>query len=259
MDGFLENLYQEKDGKMENMKVWAHRGASGYMPENTMEAFEMAIRQKADGIELDVQMSKDGKLVIMHDETVNRVTDGKGMIKDFTLQQIKKLKVRTPHTKPGTYRVPTLEEVLELMRPTDLLVNIELKNSIFLYPGMEEEILKLVEKMGMEDQIFYSSFNHYSLMKLKMLAPHVPTGLLFNDGLVNVASYGKSLGVTALHPAVYHLLYPNFVKECQDAGLKMHVWTANEPEHIELVKSVKADAVITNYPDRAREIILQKK
>lgn len=241
---------------MRRMNVWAHRGASGYMPENTMEAFELAVEQEADGIELDVQLSRDGELVILHDETLNRVTDGKGMVKDFDLQELKKLHVQTKHTPKGTYRIPTLNEVLDLMKKTDMLVNIELKNSIWLYEGLEEKVLKLVKEMGMEEQIFYSSFNHYSLIRLKKLNPFVRTGLLFNDGWIDVAAYGKSLGVTALHPAVYHLQYPDFVKQCREAGLKLNIWTANEPEHIEMVKKAGADAVITNYPDRALRMVM---
>lgn len=240
--------------ELERMKVWAHRGASGYVPENTMEAFELAIRQQADGIELDVQMSSDGELVIMHDETVNRVTGGKGWVREFTLKRLKELKVQTPDTREGIYRVPALAEVLDMMKQTDMLVNIELKNSVWLYPGMEEKILGLVKEMDMEEQILYSSFNHYSLLRIKELAPDAPTGLLFEDGLVDAAHYGKRLGVTALHPAVYHLQYPDFAKKCREAGLKMHVWTANRPEQIELVKASGADAVITNYPDAALKI-----
>lgn len=106
----------------------------------------------------------------------------------------------------------------------------------------------------MEDQVIYSSFNHYSLQKIRALAPDALTGLLFGDGLVHPAAYAKGLGVTALHPAVYHLQYPDFVKECRDAGLCMHVWTANLPEHMEMVKEAGAEAVITNYPDRALKI-----
>lgn len=240
--------------KMERMKVWAHRGASGYMPENTMEAFELAVRQGADGIELDVQTANDGELVVMHDESVNRVTDGKGLVKDFSLQQLKELRVQTPDTQSGIYRIPTLPEVLDLMQKNDMTVNIELKNSIFLYPGMEEKVLALVKKMGMEERVLYSSFNHYSLMKIKELAPHAPTGLLFTDGLVDVVRYAGRLGVTAIHPAVYHLQYPGFVKESRDAGFPLHVWTANRAEHLQMVKDAGAEAVITNYPDRALKI-----
>ena len=236
-------------------KVWAHRGASGYRPENTMEAFELAIKQGADGIELDVHTSADGELIVMHDETVDRVTDGTGLIKDMTLAQLKELKVSTSAEPTGIYRVPTLAEVLDLMCTTDMMVNIELKNSICFYPGMEEKILKLVKEMQMEDQLIYSSFNHYSLLKLKQLDDHVQTGILFSDGWVNTAMYAKNLGINAVHPAVYHLKYPQFMEEVKRAGLKMHVWTANKPEHIQLVKDSGAEAVITNYPDRAVEIV----
>ena len=296
-------------------KVWAHRGASGYKPENTLEAFELAIRQGADGIELDVHTSADGELIVIHDETVDRVTDGTGLIKDMTLAQLKELKVSTPAEPNGIYRVPTLAEVLDLMRTTDMMVNIELKNSICFYPGMEEKILKLVKEMNMEDQLIYSSFNHYSLLQLKQLDDHVQTGILFSDGWVNPAMYAKNhpgmeekilklvkemnmedqliyssfnhysllqlkqlddhvqtgilfsdgwvnpamyaknLGINAVHPAVYHLKYPQFMEEVKRAGLKMHVWTANKPEHIQLVKDAGAEAVITNYPDRALEIV----
>ena len=173
-------------------KVWAHRGASGYRPENTLEAFELAIRQGADGIELDVHTSADGELIVMHDENVDRVTDGTGLIKDMTLAQLKELKVSTPAEPSGIYHIPTLAEVLELMRTTDMMVNIELKNSICFYPGMEGKILKLVKEMNMEDQLIYSSFNHYSLLQLKQLNDHVQTGILFSDGWVNPAMYAKN-------------------------------------------------------------------
>ena len=138
---------------MGKTKVWAHRGASGYVPENTMEAFELAVRQNADGIELDVQISEDGRLVVMHDETIDRVTNGKGAVREYTVEQLKELQVQTPDTKQGIYRIPLLEEVLDLMKKTDMRVNIELKNSIYLYQQMEEKVLELVKEMHMEDQL----------------------------------------------------------------------------------------------------------
>ena len=219
------------------------------------EFVEKAKEAGFDGIELDVHTSADGELIVMHDETVDRVTDGTGLIKDMTLAQLKELKVSTPAEPTGIYRVPTLAEVLDLMRTTDMMVNIELKNSICFYPGMEEKILKLVKEMNMEDQLIYSSFNHYSLLQLKQLDDHVQTGILFSDGWINPAMYAKNLGINAVHPAVYHLKYPQFMEEVKRAGLKMHVWTANKPEHIQLVKDSGAEAVITNYPDRALEIV----
>lgn len=240
------------------IKVWAHRGASGYRPENTMEAFELAIRQGADGIELDVHLSADGELIVMHDETVDRVTAEHGLIQDLTLAQLKKLKVSTLAEPKGIYRIPTLGEVLDLMRTTQMMVNIELKNSICFYPGMEEKILSLVKEMQMQEQMIYSSFNHHSLLRLKELDAYVQTGILFGDGWVDPAGYAKKLGVDAVHPAVYHLQYPEFTQQVKQNGLKMHVWTANRREDIQMVKQSGADAVITNYPDLALEVCENK-
>lgn len=236
---------------MGNMEVWAHRGASGYMPENTMEAFELAVKQKADGIELDVQTTRDGKLVVIHDETIDRVTNGTGKVKDFTLAQLKELRVSTPAAPGETYRIPTLNEVLDFMKNTNMKVNIELKNSICFYPGMEEKVLELVKEMKMEERIVYSSFNHYSLIKIKQLDAQAQTGLLFADGWVNPALYAKNLGIDALHPAVYHLQYPQFMETADRAGLEVRVWTANTPGQILTVKDAGAHVVITDYPDRA--------
>ena len=240
---------------MKQMKVWAHRGASGYMPENTMEAFELAIEQKADGIELDVQLSRDGEIMVLHDESVDRVTNSSGLLKDLTFSQLKELSINPGKAPEKLYRIPTLAEVLDLMRHTDMKINIELKNSIFLYEGMEEKVITLVKDLGMEEQVIYSSFNHYSLRKIREMEPEAETGLLMCDGWIDVASYGKKVGVNALHPAVYHLQYPDFVKNCREQGLKLHVWTVNQPEHFAMVKEADADAVITNYPDRAREFL----
>ena len=240
---------------MKQMEVWAHRGASGYMPENTMEAFELAIEQRADGIELDVQLSRDGEIMVLHDESVDRVTNSSGFLKDFTFRQLKDMLVKSGKSSEGIYRIPTLEEVLDLMRHTDMKVNIELKNSIFLYHGMEEKVISIVKDLGMEEQVIYSSFNHYSLRKIREIEPDAETGLLMCDGWIDVAPYGRKVGVNALHPAVYHLQYQDFVKNCREQGLKLHVWTANRPEEFAMVKEAGADAVITNYPDKAQEFM----
>ena len=109
-------------------QVWAHRGASYYTPENTLAAFEKAIKMGADGIELDVQMTKDGELVVVHDETINRTSNGKGYVKDYTLEQLKKYDFSNKHITYKGEKIPTLQEVYELIKPTSLTINVELKN-----------------------------------------------------------------------------------------------------------------------------------
>ena len=118
--------------------IWAHRGASAYAPENTLEAIKLAIDQKAEGIELDVHYTKDEVVVVIHDETIDRVSDGKGFVKDFNYEELKSLTLIKNKAYPFC-QIPTLEEVLQLLKPTNLILNIELKNAIFNYDGMEKD------------------------------------------------------------------------------------------------------------------------
>lgn len=167
---------------MSNTKVFAHRGASGYAPENTLEAFALAIRQGADGIELDVQLSSDGVPVVIHDETIDRVTDKTGYVKDYTLQELKELTVlkdRFPAYSQS--KIPTLKEVLEAVKPSGIQVNIELKTGIYWYPDIEKKVAEIVEETGMKDRIVYSSFNHYSVQRLKEIVPDAETAYLYSD------------------------------------------------------------------------------
>lgn len=133
-------------------QIWAHRGASAYAPENTLEAFRLAAEMGADGVELDVQLSRDGELVVAHDETIDRVSNGTGYIKDYTLAQLKELSFNRLFPAFKEARIPTLLEVYELLKPAGLTVNVELKTGIILYPEIEEKVLALTASMGMEDR-----------------------------------------------------------------------------------------------------------
>ena len=124
-------------------KIWAHRGASAYAPENTLEAFELAIRQGAHGIELDVHLSADGELIVAHDEAVDRVSDGTGMIGRMTLPQLKALDFSRLHPQYSPARVPTLGEVFESIRPTALSINVEVKTNLLRYEGIEHKLIEV--------------------------------------------------------------------------------------------------------------------
>lgn len=236
-------------------EVWAHRGASGYAPENTIEAFRMAAQLNADGVELDVQLTKDGELVVIHDERVDRVSDRVGYVKDYTLEELKKMNVGNPIPGFGTARIPTLNEVLEELRPTGMKINIECKTGIFFYPGLEEKMVKLVEDMKMTDRIWCSSFNHESVLKVKQLCPAMKTGFLIADVIVNVADYSKRCGVDALHPALYHMQDESLIRKCRANGLAVHVWTVNETEDMKKLCRAGVEAIITNFPDNARNVV----
>ena len=235
-------------------KIFAHRGASAYAPENTVEAFALAMEQGADGIELDVQMTKDGQVVVIHDETIARGSDGPGAVRDYTLEELKKFHFSNHMENYENAVIPTLKEVLDLIKSSNMLLNIELKTGIYWYPNLEEKTMELVKEAGMEDRVIYSSFNHYSIKKILELDSHAECAFLYSDVILNVDKYAKNAGVCGLHPAVYHLKMAEFLKEYQESGLKVRVWTVNKKEDMERFIKADLEAVITNYPDKALEI-----
>lgn len=236
-------------------KVWAHRGASGYAPENTLVSFKKAVEMGADGVELDIQLTKDDEIVVIHDETIDRTSDGSGWVKDMTLSELRKYKYNKTKSEYENVTIPTMREVFELLKPTNLFINIELKTGVIFYPQIEEKILSLTKEMGMEDRVIYSSFNHYSVMKIRELKPDAKVGFLYSDGPIDMPSYGVKHGVDALHPAFYNLQFDDFVKECKEKNLKLHVWTVNEKDHIQACIDMGIDAIITNYPDIAKQMV----
>ena len=150
------------------MKLWAHRGCSQRYPENTLLAFEKAAAvQGLTGIELDIQLTKDGQMVVIHDERVDRTTEGIGFVRDYTLSEIKRLHIYADSHR--SQHIPTITEVLDLLEPVlkaGVRLNIELKNSIYPYDGMEEKIIELIRQRGLENHVLYSSFSAKSLEKL---------------------------------------------------------------------------------------------
>lgn len=184
------------------MKIWAHRGCSQMYPENTLLAFRKAAKIKGlAGIELDIQLTKDGHLVVCHDERVDRTTDGIGEVRQFTLAELRRLRISAGEWR--SERIPVMEEVLELLegRMRDgLKLNIELKNSVFPYEGMEEKIVELVHSFGVQDKIIYSSFYALSLERIKKLDSCAETGIL--DTKISDCLYKLKggCGAEALHP-----------------------------------------------------------
>lgn len=236
-----------------DIKIWAHRGASGYAPENTLQAFELAQNMGANGIELDVQMTQDGQLVVIHDETIDRVSDGSGYVKDMTLSQLRQFNYNKTRPEYGHAQIPLLEEVLTLMKTSDMVINIELKTGIFFYKGIEKRVLELVKRMELNERIWYSSFNHGTLCRLKSEEPEAKTGILYADGLFDPVGYAKRIKASALHPALYNLKCPDLKEKCKREKMPIHAWTVNSKQDMQLCIQSGAQVVITNYPDKARE------
>ena len=230
--------------------IYGHRGASGHAPENTLEAFKLAMDMGADGFELDVHMSADGELVVIHDETVDRTTDGTGFVKDLTLAQLKALDACNGMEKYRGAKIPTLGEVFDLVRDTNHIVNVEVKTDECFYPQIEEKCLALAKEKGVENRVIYSSFNHYTLMKLRELKPDAKLGMLFGDIMVKPWEYAEQLHVDYLHPMKMNIYVPGFGEGARAAGYGINMWTINDEET--MAECLKQDAgIITNYPDVA--------
>ena len=156
-----------------------HRGFSGLYPENTMLSFQKALEAGVDGFEFDTHLTKDGEIVVIHDEKIDRTTNGTGFVKDYTYEELKQFDASSVFAgQYGFNYIPTLREYFELTKGMDLMTNIELKNSIIWYDGMEEKVIAMIREYGVEEQIVLSSFNHYSIMKCKKLAPELKCGFL---------------------------------------------------------------------------------
>jgi glycerophosphoryl diester phosphodiesterase len=184
------------------MRIWAHRGCSQLYPENTLLAFEKAAAvQNLTGIELDIQITKDGELVVIHDERVDRTTEGIGFVRDYTLSQLKKLHIYAD--SHPSQMIPTMNEVFDMLEQklkTGFRLNIELKNGIFPYDGMEEKIVELVHKRGLQEAVVYSTFYAKSLEKLRKADKNAELGIL--DSRVSDCLYKAKggCGAVALHP-----------------------------------------------------------
>lgn len=231
------------------MKKWAHRGASAHAPENTLPAFELACSAGADGIELDVQLSKDGVPVVIHDERIDRVGNGSGYVCNYTVEELKSFNVNKHFPEYGDVTIPTLAEVYDLAKNMDIVINLELKNSEIFYEGVEEKVLWLAEEKGVGERIIYSSFNHYSMNKIRKLLPTAKTALLYSEGFMDIGEYARRNGAYAVHPSLRNMEYPgiDIVRECHEKGVKVHVWTVDEEGDMERMRKMGVDAVITNY------------
>ncbi len=235
--------------------IWAHRGASAYMPENTIPAFQKAIELGADGIELDIQLTKDGEIVVCHDELIDRTSNGTGFLKDYTLEELRQFNFNKTHPEVKRAAIPTMREVFELIKETNLTINIELKTGVFDYTGIEEKIIAMTHEFEMEDRVLYSSFNHYSIKRIQALLPSARTAFLYEDGPLNMPQYAQEQGVQALHPWFVNLRFPSFMEECKERNLEVNVWTVNEEEYIKMCTNLGVHAIITNMPDYARKVI----
>lgn len=231
------------------MHIFAHRGNSSVYPENTMISFRSAVELGADGIETDIHLTKDGILVITHDEEISRVSDGTGMVKDMTYEELQKFDFGLwKDEKFKGEKIPTLNNLLDLLEGTEMVLNIEIKMGFVLYPGIEEKLLDTIKSRGFMDRVIFSSFNHYSLARLKGLDMSAKVAPLYEEGIFEPYHYARTFGADYIHP-YYKSVEQSIIEECHRQGIGVNLWTVNDKETAEYLKSIGADAVITDYPE----------
>lgn len=236
------------------MLIQAHRGACHIAPENTMEAFMLAAEMGADAVELDVQVTADGVLVICHDDTVDRTSNGTGEIERMTLTQLLELDFSCGMPSYQGVRIPTLKQVLAWAAATGLTLNIEIKPAATLASGIVGRTLALIEAATMMERTLISSFNHEILSEFKRALPGIKVGALSYTLPEEPWRYARDSGFDALHPYFGMLKLPDIVG-CKEKGVLVHPWTVDAAEDIRALAQAGADAVITNRVDIAREAL----
>jgi glycerophosphoryl diester phosphodiesterase len=240
--------------------VTAHRGFSGENPENTLASFRAAIAVGADMIELDVHLTRDNEVVVIHDDTLERTTDGKGNVADKTLAELKALDAGFRfNPRFAGERIPTLAEVLDVARGR-IRVNIELKkgkNFPYTMEELADRTLAVVEKAGMTDQVLFSSFDPAAVDRIREIAPRLPIAVITQKPWLTPEETGGGKLYPAINSSFKNLNEKN-IRLAHAAGIEVHAWTVNTPADMEKVISLGVDGIITNHPDRLIDVLRQK-
>ncbi len=246
---------------MENRKtiIIAHRGASAYAPENTMAAFRKAVEMSADGIEFDVKCTRDGEMVIIHDQTLERTTNGLGKVIEKNLDDLRALDAGSSFSEEFKgEKIPLLSEVLEEFS-NKLLINIELTNYASIRDGLAEKAAGLVKKMGNEESVIFSSFHPYNLIVCRRILPKVPGALLALPG--KIGWIFRSNLMKWISPEIIHPFYKDidrqYIEKQHRANRKVNVWTVNTEEEIKKMLQNNVDGIITDDPILAKKLINQ--
>ncbi|MHA6251037.1 glycerophosphodiester phosphodiesterase family protein [Oceanobacillus sp. CAU 1775] len=231
--------------------IFAHRGASKYAPENTFASFSLAEKMHADGIETDIQLTKDGIPILIHDESLKRTTGVKSLVKNYKLVDIQKLDAgRYFSNEFYGSEIMTLDAFLKWASSTNLILNLELKNNKIDYEDIEHKTLQLVDKYKLNKRIIVSSFNPKSIERVRALDKHIDIALLRSKRMNNLAQYAVEKGASSLH-INYRLLNRQLVKDCEELNLPLRVYTVNRRRSILRCLQYECDSIITDVPDKA--------
>jgi glycerophosphoryl diester phosphodiesterase len=229
-------------------QIFAHRGYSASFAENTLRAFVEAEKAGADGLELDVQLTKDGEIVVIHDEKVDRTTNGKGFVKDYLYKDLRKLNANKKSSKMEP--IPALAEVFEWLSTNKLLCSIELKNGLIPYQGMEEKVIQLIYNYQLVDRIIISSFNHYSIVYSNRVAPEIETAPLFYEGIYMPWIYTQAIRAKGMHPK-YSAISDEIIIKTIENGIAVRPYTVNKEADLHRLFNINCTALITDDPVKA--------
>ena len=233
---------------MKQPVIYAHRGASTQSPENTMAAFRKAIELGSGGIELDVHMTKDGEIVVIHDEVIDRTSNGTGKVKDLTFSELLRYDFGYWFSQEfSEEKIPTLEQVMTLLSDWDGVLNIEIKAND---TGIESSVIALIDKYRMRKRVIISAFNHYILVNVKRIDDAIETGALIMETLYRPWEYAKRIGAGTIHP-FYRAINQEIIGECLANGIDVNVFTVDRSEDIKMLAGAKVSGIITNVPDVA--------
>jgi glycerophosphoryl diester phosphodiesterase len=236
--------------------IFAHRGSSAYAPENTLAAFKLAVEQHADGIELDAKLSADGQVVVMHDETVDRTTDGTGWISKLTLAELKRLDAGFKFDPAyQSEKIPTLAEVFEAVG-NQIFINVELKNFFSPTDDLPDRVVSLIKKYGLERSVILSSFNPIALIRARFLLSKVPLGFLTTLGLANVTLRSRLVQfgpLLALHPSTEDVT-PELIHAAHQVKCRIHAYAVKQPDLMQRLFEVGVDGIFTVDPPLAQKV-----
>lgn len=243
--------------KISQPAIFAHRGASAHAPENTIAAFKMAAGHGADAIELDAKLSSDGHVVVIHDQTVDRTTPASGRVNEMTAYELTNLDAGSHFDSAFQGEpVPTLEEVFYIFGH-QTLINVELTNYASLLDALPLKVAQLVVQYHLQDQVLFSSFNPFTLIRARRLLPEVPIALLSLSGRQGFWARswpGRLLKYQALHPELDDTT-PDLVKAAHRRGQRVHAYTANQVEDMRRLFKMQVDGIFTDDPQLARQLL----
>jgi glycerophosphoryl diester phosphodiesterase len=246
---------QKINDRPTTLKVFAHRGGRKTTPENSMAAFENSLHLGVHAIELDVQRCATGELVVIHDERINRTTNGVGLVKDISLAELRKISNGKWFAKEfEDQHVPALLEVLDLVAG-NVIVNIEVKNAPVNYPGIEEDLLEVISHYKYPERLVISSFDHKVLLHLSHES-ELQLALLADCAFYDLPAYATAVGATCWHPSV-DSVRPDLVEEAHEAGLVVNVWTVNEERQWRSLIEMGVDGIVTDDPAGLMEYLDQ--